>query len=319
MPIADLNTAKVRKHNSDISKKASILFKQRYLVLMSFPLVIWLIIFRYIPLWGWTMAFQEYKPGIPFMAQKLVGLKYFVMMFKDPDFYLAMRNTLAMSFMNLAVNFTLPVILAILLNEILNERFRRTIQTVSYLPHFVSWVVVASLVKQMLSLDGSVNQALVSLGVLHESVQYFAEPKLFLFIVTTADAWKELGWNSIIFFAAISGISQELYEAATVDGAGRFKKMLYITIPGIMPTIVVMLIMSIGYVISIGFEKQMLLTNDLLRDYSDTLDLYILKAGVNSGRLAYATAIGMFKSLVSVILVLAANTLSKKSLGYKII
>jgi putative aldouronate transport system permease protein len=249
----------------------------------------------------------------------LVGLKYFVMMFKDPDFYLAMRNTLAMSFMNLAVNFTLPVILAILLNEILNERFRRTIQTVSYLPHFVSWVVVASLVKQMLSLDGSVNQALVSLGVLHESVQYFAEPKLFWFIVTTADAWKELGWNSIIFFAAISGISQELYEAATVDGAGRFKKMLYITIPGIMPTIVVMLIMSIGYVISIGFEKQMLLTNDLLRDYSDTLDLYILKAGVNSGRLAYATAIGMFKSLVSVILVLAANTLSKKSLGYKII
>jgi putative aldouronate transport system permease protein len=288
-------------------------------MLMSFPFVIWLVIFRYLPLWGWTMAFQEYKPGIPFMSQNWVGFKYFIMMFKDPDFYLVMRNTLAMSFMGLIAGFTLPVLLAILLNEILNNKFRRTIQTISYLPHFVSWVVVASIFKEMVSLDGVFNQVLVGLGILQEPMQYLAKPGLFWIIVTVADIWKELGWNSIIFFAAIAGISPELYEAATVDGAGRFKKMLYVTLPGIMPTLVVILIMSIGNIINIGFERQYLLGNDLVRDFSDVLDLYILKAGVNSGRFAFGTAIGIFKSVVSVILVFGANRLSRKTLGYKII
>ncbi|HEX2926421.1 MAG TPA: ABC transporter permease subunit [Ruminiclostridium sp.] len=312
-------TAQVPKNNSGIRKMVTLFMRQKYLVLMSFPFVIWLIIFSYIPLWGWTMAFQEYKPGLPFMSQKWVGLKYFIMMFKDPDFYLVMRNTLAMSFMSLVVGFTLPVILAILLNEITNSRFRRTIQTVSYLPHFVSWVVVASIAKQMLSLDGPINQALVNLGILHESVQYLAKPELFWAILTATGTWKEIGWNSIIFFAAISGISQELYEAAAVDGAGRFKKMLHITIPGIMPTVLVMLIMAIGNIINAGFESQLLMRNDLVRDFSDTLDLYVLTAGVNSGRFAFGTAIGIFKSVVSIILVFGANRLSGKFSDYKII
>ncbi len=314
MQVTDPGTEKVWN-----SKWGKVLFKQRYLMLMSFPFVIWLIIFRYIPLWGWTMAFQEYKPGIPFMSQNWVGFKYFIMMFKDPDFYLVMRNTLAMSFMGLIAGFTLPVLLAILLNEILNNTFRRTIQTISYLPHFVSWVVVAGLFKEIVSLDGVLNQVLAGLGILHEPVQYLARPELFWIIVTIADIWKELGWNSIIFFAAIAGISQELYEAATVDGAGRFKKMLYVTLPGIMPTLVVILIMSIGNIINIGFERQYLLGNDLVRDFSDVLDLYILKAGVNSGRFAFGTAIGIFKSVISVALVFGANRLSRKTLGYKII
>ncbi|MDF2984499.1 MAG: transporter [Eubacterium sp.] len=317
MQIIDLSVSRVRKLGT--SKWGRVLFKQRYLMLMSFPFVIWLVIFRYLPLWGWTMAFQEYKPGIPFMSQNWVGFKYFIMMFKDPDFYLVMRNTLAMSFMGLIAGFTLPVLLAILLNEILNNKFRRTIQTISYLPHFVSWVVVASIFKEMVSLDGVFNQVLVGLGILQEPMQYLAKPGLFWIIVTVADIWKELGWNSIIFFAAIAGISPELYEAATVDGAGRFKKMLYVTLPGIMPTLVVILIMSIGNIINIGFERQYLLGNDLVRDFSDVLDLYILKAGVNSGRFAFGTAIGIFKSVVSVILVFGANRLSRKTLGYKII
>lgn len=319
MGMAEFGTTKERKFNLSLSKWKKAAIKQKYLMLMSFPFVIWLIIFRYIPLWGWTMSFQEYKPGVPFLSQKWVGLKYFAMMFKDPDFYQAMRNTLAMSLLGLIVGFTLPVILAILLNEILNSRFRRTIQTVSYLPHFVSWVVVASLFKQMLSLEGVINQIFVNIGILNEPVQYFAMPKLFWFIVTLADIWKELGWNSIIFFAAIAGISQELYESATVDGAGRFKKMIYITLPGIMPTLVVIFIMSIGNIINIGFEKQWLLGNDLVSDFSNVLDLYILKAGVNSGRFAYGTAIGIFKSLVGVLLLFSANRLSKKTIGYKII
>lgn len=319
MEINDISTAKTSKLNLGSSKWVKVIIKQRYLMFMSFPFVIWLIIFRYLPLWGWTMAFQEYKPGLSFMSQKWVGFKYFIMMFKDPDFYLVMRNTLGMSLMGLIVGFTMPVILAILLNEILNNTFRRTMQTVSYLPHFVSWVVVASLFKQMMSLDGVINQVLVGLGILHEPVQFLAKPELFWLIVTVTDTWKEVGWNSIIFFAAIAGISQELYEAATVDGAGRLKKILHITIPGMMPTLVVMLIMSIGNIINIGFERQYLMGNDLVRDVSDVLDLYILKAGVNSGRFAFGTAIGIFKSVVGIILVFGANRLSRKALGYKII
>lgn len=318
MHITGLGTTLFGKISPHAIRKSKII-KQKYLVLMSFPFVIWLIIFRYLPLWGWTMAFQEYRPGIPFLEQKWVGFKYFIMMFKDPDFFLVMRNTLAMSFMGLVVGFTFPVILAILLNEILNSGFRRTIQTISYLPHFVSWVVVASLCKQMLSLDGIFNQIPMALGLFSEPLNYMAQPQLFWIIVTIADLWKELGWNSIIFFAAISGISQELYESATVDGCGRFKKMLYITIPGIMPTVVVMLIMSIGNIINIGFEKQFLMRNELVRDFSDVLDLYILNAGIASGRFAFGTAIGIFKSVVGILLVFGANRLSRKTLGYKIV
>ena len=319
MQSVELKTVKVQRTSLNKRKWKKMLFEQRYLMLMSFPFVIWLIIFRYFPLWGWTMAFQDYKPGVPFTAQHWVGFKYFAMMFKDPEFFRVMRNTLAMSFMSLLAGFTLPVILAIMLNEVMNNTFKRTIQTISYLPHFVSWVVVASLFRQMLSVNGIVNHILMSLGILHESVQYLAEPHLFWIIVTIADIWKELGWNSIIFFAAIAGIPQELFEAATVDGAGRFKRILHITIPGIMPTLVVMLIMSIGNIINIGFERQYLMRNDLVRDFSDVLDLYILNAGVNSGRYAFGTAIGIFKSLVSIVLVFGANRLSRKSLGYKIV
>lgn len=293
---------------------------QKYLLIMSLPFLVWIFIFKYIPLWGWTMAFQQYVPGKSFFAQEFVGLKYFIIMFQDPQFGLVLRNTLAMSFLSLIVGFTMPIILAIFLNEITKTTFKRTVQTISYLPHFVSWVIVASLFNKMLSVDGGVvNQILTTLHIIKQPVQFMAQPELFWGIVTIADVWKEIGWNSIIFLAAIAGISPELYEAAMVDGAGRFKRMWHVTLPGIMPTVIVIFILTIGNLINIGFEKQYLMRNSLVRDYSDVLDLYILDYGINVGRWAFGTAAGVFKSVVSIILIFFANRVSKKALDIKVI
>lgn len=293
---------------------------QKCLVFMSIPFLLWLFIFKYIPLWGWTMAFQQYMPGKSFFEQKWVGVKYFISMFKDDLFYNAMRNTLAMSLLSLAFGFTLPIILAILINEIKGERFKKSVQTISYLPHFVSWVIVASIFNKLLTTDsGVVNNILVGLHITEEPIQFMAKPELFWWIVTFADVWKELGWNSIIFLAAISSISPDLYESAMVDGASRFRRIWHITVPGILPTVMVILIMSIGNLINTGFERQFLMRNSLVRDFSDVLDLYILDYGVSAGRWAFGTAAGIFKSVVSIILVFMANTFSRKTMGVGIV
>lgn len=297
------------------------LYRQRYLILMITPFLIWLFIFHYVPLWGWTMAFQDYKPrpGMHFWDYPYVGFKHFIALFKDPMFYKVMRNTLAMSFMQLLIGFPLPIIFAILLNEVRQVKFKKIVQTVSYLPHFVSWVIVAGLFTTMLSNEGIVNDALMFLGLIEEPVSYLAVPKYFWGISTSAEIWKELGWNSIIFLAAITGINPTLYEAAEVDGAGRWRKIWHITLPGMLNTIVVILILNIGWLISLGFEKQYLLGNSLVQDYSRVLDLYILEYGIRLGRYSFGTAIGIFKSVVSVILLVSANKVAKKLTGNAVI
>lgn len=287
--------------------------KQKYLYLMSMPFVIWVVVFNYLPLWGWTMAFQNYKPARSFGEQKWVGFDQFVELFSDERFYLVLRNTLAMSLMGLVVGFVIPVIFALLLNELRGMMYKKVIQTVSYLPHFVSWVVVAGIITKLLSTEGgAVNQLLMLLHIIDEPIQFMAKGNLFWYIVTASDVWKETGWNTIIYLAAITGIDLELYEASRVDGANRFKQMWHITIPGIRSTISVLLIMSIGHLISNGFEKQFLLGNSLTTDYAEVLDLYALNYGLNMGRFSYGTAIGMFNSVVSVILLFTANGIFKK-------
>jgi putative aldouronate transport system permease protein len=289
------------------------IIEQRFLFLMSVPFVIWLIIFHYIPIWGWTMAFQKYKPGKPFSEQTWVGFDNFVTLFHEPHFYLVLRNTMAMSFLSLIVGYTVPILFAILLNEVRVMSIKRTMQTISYLPHFVSWVIVAGLVTKMLSTDGGiVNQLLLTLHVIDKPIQFMAQGKWFWGIVTVSDMWKETGWNSIIYLAAISGIDPELYEAATMDGAGRFRRIWHITLPGIRQTIMVMMILSIGWLMSIGFEKQFLLGNPIVKDYSEVLDLYVLNYGINLGRFSYGTAVGMFNSLVSIVLLFSANRIFKR-------
>ncbi|MCZ8522989.1 MULTISPECIES: ABC transporter permease [Paenibacillus] len=288
-------------------------FQQRYLYMMSLPFVVWIFVFSYVPIWGWLTAFQNYKPKDSILDQKWVGFDNFIELFHDERFYLVMRNTLAMSTMGLLVGFTVPVIFALLLNEMKGQVFKRSVQTISYLPHFVSWVVVAGLVYKMLSTEGgAVNQLLMWLNIIDQPIQFMAKGNLFWVIVTASDLWKEVGWNSIVFLAAMAGIDPELYEASTVDGAGRFRKMWHITLPGIRTTFMVLFILSIGHLISIGFEKQFLLGNPLVSDYSEVFDLYALKYGIQMSRYSYGTAIGIVNSIVSILLVFIANGIYKR-------
>ncbi len=286
---------------------------QRYLYYMSIPFVIWVFIFQYLPLWGWTMAFQKYRPGLSFFEQKWVGLEHFRTLFQDDHFYQVLRNTLAMSLMGLIAGFIVPVVFALLLNEVRIQVVKRFVQTVSYLPHFVSWVVAAGIVTKMLSADGGVvNDMLMGLGIIDQPIQFMAQGKLFWWVVTFGDIWKETGWNAIIYLAAIAGIGPELYEAARVDGASRFQQMWHITLPGIRPTIIILLIMSIGHLLGTGFEKQFLLGNHLVIDYSEVLDLYALNYGLAMGRYSFGTAINIFNSVISLVLLFAANGIFKR-------
>lgn len=287
--------------------------RNKYLYMMSLPFVIWVFVFSYYPLWGWTMAFQKFKPARSFFEQEWVGFDHFKTLFQDDMFYQVMRNTLAMSFMGIIAGFAVPILFAVLLNEVKNMAFKRFAQTISYLPHFVSWVVVAGIVTKMLSADhGTVNEVLMWLGIIDQPIQFMAKGHYFWGIVTVADVWKEMGWNTIIYLAAIAGISQEMYEAARVDGANRIRQIWHITLPGIRSTIIILLIMSIGHLIQIGFEKQFLLGNNLVRDYSQVLDLYSLEYGLQMSRYSFGTAINIFNSVVSIILLFTANGLFKK-------
>jgi putative aldouronate transport system permease protein len=301
------------KGESKIVRHFRILAEQKFLVLMSVPFLIWLIIFSYLPLWGWTMAFQNYRPGRSFFEQKWVGLEQFGMVFREMDFFLAFRNTVAMSLLNATIGFLFPIIFALLLNEVRNMLFKKTIQTVSYLPHFISWVIAANMISIMLSTDGGlVNDILLKLSLVKEPVQFMAKPKAFWFIFLFADMWKEVGWNSIIYLAAIAGVDQELYEAARVDGAGRVRRIWHVTLPSIRPTIIVLVIMNIGWIMTVGFERQYLLGNAIVQEYSRTLDLYALNFGLGVGRYSFGTAIGIFQSVISIILVFLANKLAKR-------
>jgi putative aldouronate transport system permease protein len=288
------------------------LINQRYLLLLTVPFIIYLIIFAYIPLFGWIIAFQDYKPQFGFLNQKWVGLKHFVDLFKAPMFYRALRNTLGMSLLGIVSGFTITLTFALLLNELRMLFFKRVTQTISYLPHFVSWVIVATIVTNLLSLSGPINELLLKLGLLKEPFNFMVKPKLFWWIIVIADVWKETGWGAIIYLAAITGIDSQIYEAADLDGASRLQKVFKITIPSIRSTMVILLILAVGGVLNTGFERQMLLGNSLVSEYSLVLDLYSLNYGIGLFRYSFGTAIGIFKSLVSLTLVLSANAMARK-------
>lgn len=284
---------------------------QKQLIIMSIPFVLHRILFSYIPLKGWLMAFQNFKPSKGLLAQDWVGLKWFKQLFSDTVFITDIRNTLAMSFINLSLGFITAIMLALLLNEIKNIYAKRFIQTVSYMPHFLSWVIVAGLVQNMLSTDsGIVNDILIKVGLASKPIPFLSESKYFWGIVGASNVWKEVGWNTIIYLAAMSSIDPSLYEAASMDGAGRYNKMLHITLPGIKATFMMLLIMNIGHLLEAGFEIQYLLGNGLISNVSETIDIYVLKYGIQLGNYSLGTAAGIFKSVVSITLVFMANKLA---------
>ncbi|GHU68701.1 sugar ABC transporter permease [Spirochaetia bacterium] len=287
---------------------------QRQLVFMSLPIVLYILLFSYVPLWGWTMAFQNFKPARSFMQQEWAGIRWFKFLFSDKSFVLTIRNTLAMSLINTTLGYITAIVFALLLNEVRQIGFKRVIQTVSYLPHFLSWVIVTGLVASMLAVEnGAINQVLVFLHIVDEPVLWLARPNYFWGIIGVTYVWKEVGWNTIIYLAAIVGIDPTLYEAAEIDGCNRYHKMWNITLPGIKPTIIIMLIMSIGHILDAGFEMQYLLRNGLIHDVSDTIDIYVLQFGINQGNYSLATAAGMFKNVVNITLIFIANGLAKRA------
>lgn len=285
---------------------------QKALLFMSLPFVIWLIVFRYIPVLGWTMAFQDYKPQNSLFEQKWVGLKHFKDLFNEPTFYRALENTLGMGILGLIFSTLAAITFALLLNEMRFTRLKKLTQTISYLPHFVSWVIVANIVITMLSISGPINNLLMSFGLIDNPINFMARPNMFWGVVTAAEVWKSTGWNAIIYFAAMAGVDPQLYEAAKVDGASRLRQMWHITLPSIRPVIIVLLILNIGNLINIGFEKQMLLGNNIVMERALVIDLYALNYGIGMFRYAFGTAIGIFKSVISIILILIANTFARK-------
>jgi putative aldouronate transport system permease protein len=287
---------------------------QRQLIFMSAPLIFYVILFSYVPLWGWTMAFQNFKPARTFFQQEWVGLRWFTFLFSDKVFLRTIRNTLAMSVINTVLGFTTAIVFSLLLNEVKKTIFKRTVQTISYLPHFLSWVIVTGLVATILAVEnGSVNNLLLTLHIIDEPVLWLSRPDYFWGIIGVTFVWKEVGWNTIIYLAAIAGIDPNLYEAAEIDGCNRYNKMWHITLPCIKPTVIILLIMSIGHILDAGFEMQYLLRNGLVQDVSDTIDVYVLLYGLQHSNYSLATAAGMFKNVVNITLIFIANEIARRS------
>lgn len=286
----------------------ALVWKQRYLLMMSLPFVIWVIIFKYIPLWGWTMAFQEVKPAtfaLPIWQRPFVGFANFIKAFEDRLFKQTMINTLGISILQIAVGTVVAILFAVLLNELMFSRFKKVTQTISYLPHFVSWVIIASIAKNIFN-DGGVIDSLVGSNLHLMSTN---SPLIWLVIVII-DCWKEMGWNAIIYLSSMAGIDPGLYEAAQIDGANRFQRMWHITLPGIRPTIIVLLIMSIGGALNVGMERQMLLSNALVQDHTMVLSWFSYTRGIKNSDYGLGTALGVFQSVVGVTLLMIANKIA---------
>ncbi|GIP32093.1 sugar ABC transporter permease [Paenibacillus sp. J2TS4] len=292
-------------------------WQQWDLQIMVIPAIILIIIFSYIPMWGLLTSFQDYNPAKGFLGSQWVGLKHFKMFFNAPEFWLVMRNTIVISLLKLFVAFPAPIILALMFNEVKNAAFKRLVQTISYLPHFISWVIVSGFVISLLSVDnGSLNMLLQKVDLIKEPVNWLSIPEYFWSILITTGIWKEVGFGAIVYLAAIAGVDPHMYEAASIDGAGRMRQLFSITIPSIAPVIIIFLILSVSQILNAGFEEILLLTNQgtnvILRPVSETIDTYVYRVGIQNYRYSYATAAGLFKGVVSVGLLFIANWIARK-------
>jgi putative aldouronate transport system permease protein len=288
------------------------LIHQKQLVIMSVPILLYIILFSYVPTLGWVMALQKFQPAKGFLGSAWAGLDNFRMLFSDPDFIRDLRNTICMSVINIVLSFSAAIILALLLNEMKNIHIKKVVQTISYLPHFLSWVIVSALVVTTLSGEGIVNDLLLNLGIVDEPILWLGKGSYFWGILGLTNVWKEVGWNTIIYLAAMSAIDPALYEAAVMDGANRFQKMRYITLPGIKSTFVILLIMNIGWITQAGFEPQYLLRNGMNIDFSETIELYVLRYGFQQSNFSLATAAGMFQSAINISMLFVANFIASK-------
>lgn len=261
-------------------------------------------------MWGILIAFQDYNVYLGFLKSPWVGFQNFIDFFSNPDFGKLFANTLLVSFYNLLFGFPAPVIMALMLNEVRKQWYKRTIQTLVYIPHFISWVIIASLTYSLFNSQGVVNKYILQMG--GETIPFLTSPKTFRTMVIGQTIWKETGFGTIIYLAALAGIDPQLYEAAIMDGANRFRQLWHITLPCIRSTVVTLLILRLGHILDNGFDQIFLMSNSLNRSVSEVFDVYVYTVGITRGAFSYSTAVGLFKSLIGIVLIYSANKLAKK-------
>lgn len=288
--------------------------KNHAMYIMLLPVLLYFLVFKYAPLLGSVIAFQDYNIFNGFLGSKWVGFQWFQIMFTNPQYVGLIKNTLIISAYQILFSFPAPIIFAVLLNEVRQMAFKRTVQTVLYLPHFLSWTLVYGLAHMMLSTQsGLINDFIKGIG--EAPIPFLQSPGYFRSVVVGAGIWKEMGWSTIIFLAALAGINPALYEAAKIDGAGRWKQFLYVTFPGLLPAIVILLLLKIGNVMDVGFEQIYIFLSPMTYQVGEVLDTYAYRLGVMNGQYSMTTTIGLFKSLIGFILLVLANRLSKAVTG----
>ncbi len=284
--------------------------RNKYKYLIVLPVLIYLFLFSYKPMYGIVIAFQRYKPFLGIANSPWVGLDNFITFFKDVYFLRLIRNTFSISLLSILFGFPAPILLALLLNEIKNNKFKRVVQTISYMPYFISIVVVSGLIKAFCQSDGVFNDIIAAFGGTRSNL--LSAKDIFYSIYILSGIWQNIGWDSIIYLAALAGIDQEQYEAARVDGAGRLKQMLYITLPGLMPTITILFILRMGGILNVGYEKILLLYQPLTYQVADVISTYVYRKGIVEASYSYSTAVGLFNSMVNISFLLITNRISKK-------
>ena len=290
------------------------LIRDRWLYLIMILPCLYYLLFHYYPMYGVTLAFKQYKPkmgiiGSPWASQH--GMKYVLQVVGDPYFWTVFKNTIVLNVVNLAITFPAPIILALLLNEVASNRYKRVVQTVTYLPHFLSTVVVVGMMNTMFSSSGIVNELLGKIGL--GPFAFLNDAQYFRPMYIGSNIWQNIGWDSIIFLAALSGLDQALYEAASIDGAGRWKQTIHITIPGILPTIVIMLILAMGKIMNVSYQKILLMMTGSNQSVSDVISTYVYRRGITKADFSYATAVGLFQSRVSLVFVTTTNWISRRT------
>jgi len=302
---ADINPVRFKKNRLMIT-----LWKQRYLYLLLLPGLAYFIIYKYLPMWGIMMAFQDYIPNLGLSNSPWVGLKHFERFFSEPQFWMLFRNTIILAVYNLVFFFPITIIVALLLNEVKNEHYKRFVQTTTYLPHFLSWVVIVGLAYTLLSTEeGAINFLFEALGL--PRINFLLSAEWFRPVVVLETIWRDGGWGTIIFLAALAGVDVQLYEAAIVEGANRWQQLWNITLPSIKSTIVIVLILRIGSFLDVGFEQVLLMGNAMNRDVAEIFDTYVYTVGVLQAQFSYCAAVGLFKSAIDMILIVGANFLAK--------
>lgn len=284
--------------------------RNKSLYFLVIPVILFYILFHYKPMYGAVIAFQDYNPRLGVSGSEWVGFDQFLRFFASPYFGRLLKNTLLLSVYGIIFGFPAPIILALLLNELKVRKFKKTVQTITYLPHFISLVVVTGIIKDFTQSTGLINDIIVTLGGVRTSL--IQNPALYRTIYIVSDIWQGIGWGSIIYLSALSGVDQQLYEAASIDGAGRWKQLLHVTLPGITPTIVIMLIMRMGQLLGTGYEKTILLYNEATYETADVIASYIYRVGILERNWSYSTAIGLFNSGINLVLLIITNMISKR-------